>query len=284
MHNVFPCIKAWKKKPENQWLERFKCNHQLQVSQSYRKDTCCNIPYLCCVSLLLEILIHPKSWGAEVWLGNSSKGLTDDGIFSDSMNSRVTRHSWVSLLSVWPIFPLLHCIIFCSRSFWTHDQGNLLAQLGLSVMMLWSQIHLSSRKTGKLAKCSSISTNIWSNLIFQPPVKKWTVNSIIVRSKTQQCCWLQAMPLLGQLSFMLGNKILLSLECLAVSTAHCRPPRTFGAEVPRLFYLVYLCVLCVARCFRCPMQRVHGWYCIITALLSCSYSRQSMHTLHISYE
>lgn len=125
---------------------------------------------------------------------------------------RVTCHSSVWVLSVWPIFLLLHCVIFCSTRSKPMTKAISCHSCGSQVMVLRSQIPLSSRKTVKLAECSSISANIRSNLIFQPPLEKWTVNSIIVCSKTQQCSWLQAMPLLGQLSFMLGNKIQLSLR------------------------------------------------------------------------
>lgn len=204
MHSVFPWIKAWKKKSENQWLQRFKYNHQLQ--QSCRKDTYCNFRYLCCVSLLLEI--YPKSRRGRILIGKLQERHLKPQHFQ-WLNE--FRHSPVTHGSEFCLFdPFSHsCTVLYSAAHVSKSMTKVISchSCGSQVMVLWSQIPLSSRKTVKLAKCSSISTNIWSNLIFQPPLKKWTVNSIIVWSKTQQYCWLRAMPLLGQLSFMLGNKI-----------------------------------------------------------------------------
>lgn len=128
MYSVFPWIKAWKKKSENQWLQRFKYNHQLQ--QSCRKDTYCNFRYLCCVSLLLEI--YSKSRRGRILIGKLQERHLKPQHFQWLNEFRVTCHSWVWVLSVWPFFPLLHCIIFCSTCFQIHDQGNFLPQLWLS--------------------------------------------------------------------------------------------------------------------------------------------------------
>lgn len=120
--------KSLKKKSENQWLQRFKYNHQLQ--QSCRKDTYCNFRYLCCVSLLLEI--YSKSRRGRILIGKLQERHLKPQHFQWLNEFRVTCHSWVWVLSVWPIFPLLHCIIFCSTCFQIHDQGNFLPQLWLS--------------------------------------------------------------------------------------------------------------------------------------------------------
>lgn len=193
---------------------------------------------------------------------------------------RVTCHSWVWVLAVWPIFPLLHCVIFCSTRSKPMTKAISCHSCGSQVMVLWSQIPLSSRKTVKLAECSSISANIRSNLISQPPLEKWTVNSIIVWSKTQQCSWLQAMPLLGQLSFMLGNKIQLSLRvpvCVHIalqSSTHpaCKCQDSFP------YCICHVSIQMLQR----PHAKGHERYCLIPALLNCCSLRESFPSLPVS--
>lgn len=196
---------------------------------------------------------------------------------------RVTCHSSVWVLSVWPIFLLLHCVIFCSTRSKPMTKAISCHSCGSQVMVLRSQIPLSSRKTVKLAECSSISANIRSNLIFQPPLEKWTVNSIIVCSKTQQCSWLQAMPLLGQLSFMLGNKIQLSLR-VPVCVHIALQSSTHSARKCQDVYLtVSVCHVSIQMLQR-PHAKGHERYCIIPALLNCCSLRESVPSLPVSCE